>query len=171
VTSLAILAVVASASSIYFSWRTIEKAELQIIFAAMALTMTLAAILVEKGDKQFLKVLIWGSYISLFLLMTSNYWIWELYTAYPVKPLAAMITKIKQDDTKIYISFPYHRSSLDFYSDRNIIPVSNGELQHYWHFENKAYFLVNTSSLKNLQLTSIQVVDQIDNWQLITKDN
>jgi 4-amino-4-deoxy-L-arabinose transferase-like glycosyltransferase len=171
VTSLAILAVVASASSIYFSWRTIEKAELQIIFAAMALTMTLAAILVEKGDKQFLKVLIWGSYISLFLLMTSNYWIWELYTAYPVKPLAAMITKIQQDDTKIYISFPYYRSSLDFYSDRHIIPVSNGELQHYWHFENKAYFLVNTSSLKNLQLTSIQVIDQIDDWQLITKDN
>jgi 4-amino-4-deoxy-L-arabinose transferase-like glycosyltransferase len=171
VTSLAILAVVASASSIYFSLRTIEKAELQIIFATMALTMTLAAILVEKGDKQFLKVLIWGSYISLFLLMNSNYWIWELYTAYPVKPLAAMITKIKQDDTKIYISFPYYRSSLDFYSDRNIIPVSNGELQHYWQFENKAYFLINISSLKNLQLTSIQVIDQIDDWQLITKDN
>ncbi len=75
VTSLAILAVVASAGSIYFSWRTIDKVELQIIFAAVALTMTLSAILAERGDRQFLKILIWGSYISLFMLMKSNYWI------------------------------------------------------------------------------------------------
>jgi 4-amino-4-deoxy-L-arabinose transferase-like glycosyltransferase len=76
VTSLAILAVVASAGSIYFSWRTVDKVELQIIFAAVALTMTLAAILLERGDKQFLKILIWGTYISLFLFMRSNYWMW-----------------------------------------------------------------------------------------------
>ncbi|MDP5017973.1 MAG: phospholipid carrier-dependent glycosyltransferase, partial [Dolichospermum sp.] len=75
VTSLAMLAVVASAGSIYFTWRTVDKVELQIIFAAVALTMTLAAILAERGDRQFLRILIWGSYISLFLLMKSNYWI------------------------------------------------------------------------------------------------
>lgn len=76
VTSLAILAVVASAGSIYFSWRTVDTVELQIIFAAVTLTMTLAAILLERGDKQFLKILIWGTYVSLFLFMRSNYWPW-----------------------------------------------------------------------------------------------
>ncbi len=76
VTSLAILAVVASAGSIYFSWRTVDTVELQIIFAAVTLTMTLAAILLERGDKQFLKILIWGTYVSLFLFMRSNYWLW-----------------------------------------------------------------------------------------------
>jgi len=76
VTSLAILAVVASAGSIYFSGRTVDKLELQIIFAAVALTMTLTAILLERGDKQFLKILIWGTYTSLFLFMRSNYWMW-----------------------------------------------------------------------------------------------
>ncbi|MFM6312825.1 MAG: phospholipid carrier-dependent glycosyltransferase, partial [Dolichospermum sp.] len=78
VTSLAILAVFASVGSLYFSWRTIDKIELQIIFAAVTLTMTLTAILLERGDQQFLKILIWGTYISLFLLMRSNYWMWEL---------------------------------------------------------------------------------------------
>jgi 4-amino-4-deoxy-L-arabinose transferase-like glycosyltransferase len=171
VTSLAILAVVASASSIYFGGRTLDKAELQIIFAAVALTMTLSAILAERGDRQFLKILIWGSYISLLLLMKSNYWVWELNTAYPVKPVAAMITKINPAVKEIYTSFPYHRPSLDFYSDRTIIPASIGELQYYWQYNSQPYFLINTSTLGNLQFKSIKVIDQVKDWQLITKQN
>ena len=171
VTSLAILAVVASAASIYFSWRTVEKVELQIIFATLALTMTLAAILAARGDRQFLKILIWGSYISLLLLMKSNYWIWELNIAYPVKPVAAMITKINPAVKEIYTSFPYHRPSLDFYSDRTIIPASIGELQYYWQYDSQPYFLLNTSTLKNLQFKSVKVIDQVEDWQLITKEN
>ena len=171
VTSLAILAVVASASSIYFGGRTLDKAELQIIFAAVALTMTLSAILAERGDRQFLKILIWGSYISLLLLMKSNYWVWELNTAYAVKPVAAMITKINPAVKEIYTSFPYHRPSLDFYSDRTIIPASIGELQYYWQYDSQPYFLINTSTLENLQFKSIKVIDQVKDWQLITKQN
>jgi 4-amino-4-deoxy-L-arabinose transferase-like glycosyltransferase len=171
VTSLAMLAVVASAASIYFSGRTLDNLELQIIFAAVALTMTLAAILAARSDRQFLKILIWGSYISLLLLMKSNYWIWELNTAYSVKPVAAMITKIDPAVKEIYTSFPYHRPSLDFYSDRTIIPASIGELQYYWQYDSQPYFLLNTSTLENLQFNSIKVVDQVEDWQLITKEN
>jgi 4-amino-4-deoxy-L-arabinose transferase-like glycosyltransferase len=74
VTGLSILAVVASAASIYFSAGTADKTDLQLIFAAVALTMTLAAILAERGNGEFLKILLWGSYISILLLMKSNYW-------------------------------------------------------------------------------------------------
>ncbi len=169
VTGLAMLAVGASACSIYFTGRTVDKVELQIIFAAVALTMTLAAILAERGDRQFLRILIWGSYISLFLLMKSNYWIWELNTAYTVKPVAAMITKINPAVKKIYTSFPYHRPSLDFYSERTIIPVSNSDLQYYWQYDIQPYFLLNTSTLQNLEISSIKVVDQVEDGQLITK--
>ncbi len=76
IASLSILAVVASGASIYFSAGTVEKTDLQLIFAAVALTMTLAAILAERGNGEFLKILLWGSYISLLLLMKSNYWAW-----------------------------------------------------------------------------------------------
>jgi 4-amino-4-deoxy-L-arabinose transferase-like glycosyltransferase len=170
VTSLATLAVAASASSIYFSWGTVWKTELQVIFAAVALTMTLAAILAERNDGQFLTILVWGSYISLLLLMKSNYWVWELGTAYPVKPVAAMIERANLDTKVIYTSFPYHRSSLDFYSDRTIIPASTGELQYYWQYNRKPYFLINASALQELKLGSIQVIAQAEGWQLITKN-
>jgi 4-amino-4-deoxy-L-arabinose transferase-like glycosyltransferase len=170
VAGLSILAVVASAGSIYFSWGTTPKADLQLIFAAVALTMTLAAILAERGDGQFLKILFWGSYISLLLLMKSNYWVWELWEAYPVKPVAAMISQVNPSVKKIYTSFPYHRPSLDFYSDRTIIPASLGELQYYWHYSSQPYFLLNASAFNNLQLESMKLVDEAEGWRLITKD-
>ncbi|MBD2446036.1 glycosyltransferase family 39 protein [Nostoc sp. FACHB-152] len=172
VITLSILAVVASAGSIYFSWGIPPKTDLQLIFAAIALTMILAAILAERSDGQFLRILFWGSYISLFLLMKSNYWVWELSETYPVKPVAAMISRAKLPVKKIYTSFPYHRSSLDFYSDRTIIPATLGELQYYWYYNGKElpYFLLNSDALQNLQLDSIKVIDQAEGWKLITRE-
>jgi 4-amino-4-deoxy-L-arabinose transferase-like glycosyltransferase len=170
VTSFAILAVVASAGTIYFSWGSTGKTDLQIIFAAAALTMTLAAILAERGDGQFLKILVWGSYISLLLLMKSNYWFWQPGEAYPVKPVAVMIARANPAVRKIYTSFPYPRSSLNFYSDHTIIPASFGDLQYYWQYNVQSpYLLVNASALENLKLPLIKVVDQAQGWQLITR--
>ncbi|OUL32503.1 glycosyltransferase family 39 protein [Nostoc sp. 106C] len=170
VAGLAVLALAASAGSVFFSSSGTPKTDLQVIFAAVALTMTLAAIYAERGDGQFLKILFWGSYFSLLLLMKSNYWVWELSDAYPVKPVASMIVRANPAVNKIYTSFPYSRPSLDFYSDRTIIPASFGELQYYWHYNGQPYFLVNASAYNNLHLDSIKLIDQAEGWKLITKD-
>jgi len=170
IASFSLLAVVASAGSIYYSWGTTGKSDLQMIFAAVAVTMALAAILAERGDGQFLKILFWGSYISLLLLMKSNYWVWELEEAYPVKPVAVMIQRAKPTVRKIYTSFPYNRPSLNFYSDRNIIPASGAELQYYWQYNEQPYFLLDASALKNLHLESVKRIDQTEGFTLITKD-
>ena len=71
---------------------------------------------------------------------------------------------------KIYTSFPYHRPSLDFYSDRTIIPASIGELQYYWHYNGQPYFLLNTSAFNDLQLESMKLVGEAEGWKLITKE-
>jgi 4-amino-4-deoxy-L-arabinose transferase-like glycosyltransferase len=168
-TGFACLAVVATAGSVYFSWGSAGKIDLQMILTATALTMTLAAILVERNDGQFFQILVWGSYISLLLLMKSNYWVWELGEAYPVKPVAQMIAQANPATKEIYTSFPYHRPSLDFYSDRTIIPVRATDLQHYWLYSGQTYFLVNQSDLKQLQLPFVKVIGQAGDWQLITK--
>jgi 4-amino-4-deoxy-L-arabinose transferase-like glycosyltransferase len=169
VMSLAALAVLASAGSIYFSLGSIGNTDLQIIFAVVALTMTLAAILAERGDRQFVRVLVWGSYLSLLLFINSNYWTWQPGQAYQVKPVAAMITRANPTAKRIYTSFPYHRSSLDFYSDRQVIPASVRDLKYYWQYHEQPYFLIDNSSLDNLKFQSVQVIDQAAGWQLITK--
>ncbi|WP_026733435.1 ArnT family glycosyltransferase [Fischerella sp. PCC 9605] len=167
---LAILAVIAAGGSIYFSWGSASKSDLQLIFAAVAATMTLAAILAERGDTQFLRVLFWGSYISLLLLMKSNYWVWELGERYPVKPVAAMIQRETPPGTKIYTSNPENRPSLNFYSDRNIVSASIRELQYYWRHKEQPYFLLDEPTLNNLQLDSANLLDQAEGWKLVTKN-
>lgn len=167
---MAILALAASAGSIFFSSGAAPKTDLQVICVAVALTMTLAAIYAERGDGQFLKILLWGSYLSLLLLMKTNYWVWELGDAYPVKPVASMIVQANPAVKKIYTSFPHSRPSLDFYSDRTIIPASFGELQYYWHYNGQPYFLLNASAYNSLHLDSVKLIAQVEGWKLITKD-
>ncbi|MDZ8056120.1 MAG: ArnT family glycosyltransferase [Aulosira sp. ZfuVER01] len=171
VAGLAMLALAASAGSIIFSSGATPKTDVQVILAAVALTMTLAAIYAERGDGQFLKILFWGSYISLLLLMKSNYWVWELSDAYSVKPVASMIVQANPAVRKIYTSFPYSRPSLDFYSDRTIVPATFGELQYYWHYNGQPYFLVNASTYNSLHLDAMKLIGQAGDWKLITKDS
>lgn len=167
---LALLAVVSWFGSLYFSpWSPASDWEVQMILAAVAGTMTLAAVLAARGDRQFLLILFWGMYVSLLLLMTSSHWIWELAEAYPVKPVAAIIQRATPTGQKVYTSYPYGRPSLDFYSDRQIIPAASTELQHHWQQNPQTYVLVDESTLGNLTLESVKRLGTAEGWTLITK--
>jgi 4-amino-4-deoxy-L-arabinose transferase-like glycosyltransferase len=171
IATLALLAVVATAGCVYYTWAaTPISLDLQLIFAALAMTMALAGVLAERGDEQFLNVLFWGTYLALLLLMNSHHWVWELGEAYPVKPVADMIQQANPSVTKIYTSFSYHRPSLDFYSQRAIIPVSEDKLQDYWRQTDQPYFLLDEFAWRSLQLDSMKVVNRVEGWTLITKD-
>ncbi|MDJ0736777.1 MAG: glycosyltransferase family 39 protein [Nostocaceae cyanobacterium] len=169
VAGLAILAIAACGINIYFTATSQAKTELQIILAAVAGTMALAAILAERGDRQFIKVLLWGTYFSLLLLMKSPYWIWELEESYPVKPVAAMIQQGTPENTKIYTSFKYHRPSLNFYSQRQVIPADNKKLREEWEKIDKPYFLLDKKALESLPLHSMKQIHESGDWTLVTK--
>lgn len=166
---LALMAVGATFGSFYFGWSGAKDWELQLILLAAAGTMTLATLLAMRGDRQFLVILIWGMYVSLLLFMTSRQWVWELAEAYPVKPVAAMIQSNTPINQKIYTSYPYGRPSLDFYSDRQIIPLATSELQHHWQQNPQPYLLLDESTLGNLTLESVKSVGTAAGWTLITK--
>jgi len=167
---LALLAVVAAVGSIYFMWFVGSEKDLELVFAAVAGTMALAAVLAAQGDRQFLVVLFWGSYLSLLLFMNSNNWVWELAEYYPVKPVAAMIQNsgVSQGQ-KIYTSFAYGRPALDFYSDRTVISASIMELKERWQQDAHPYLLLDESALQQLELKSYQRLGAAQGWVLITK--
>lgn len=168
---LGILALVATLGSFYFSpWSPAQDGAIQMILAAVAGTMILANILARRGDRQFLIILIWGIYVALVLFMTSRHWVWELAEAYPVKPVAAMIQKATPPGQIVYTSFPYGRPSLNFYSDRQVIPAATNELQRQWQQNPQSYFLLDTSTLKALQLPSAQHLGSTQGWTLVTKN-
>ncbi|MEA5573829.1 glycosyltransferase family 39 protein [Calothrix sp. UHCC 0171] len=168
---LGVLAVVATGGSIFYSFAKPPQHDLQLIFAAVAGTMALAGILAERGDGQFLKVLLWGSYISLLLFMKSNYWIWELNEQYPVKPVAEMIQKANPSTQKIYTLSNAHRPSLDFYSDRTIIATLNtNEIEQYWQNNSKPYLLLKEADLGKLKISAAKIIDRAAGFILVIKD-
>jgi 4-amino-4-deoxy-L-arabinose transferase-like glycosyltransferase len=171
VIGLGFLAVIATGGSIFYSFAKPTQPDLQLIFAAVAGTMALAGILAERGDGQFLKVLLWGTYISLLLFVKSNYWVWELNENYPVKPVAAMIKKANPSIKKIYTLDKNHRPSLDFYSDRTIVATPNpNEIEHYWQNNSKPYLLLKEPDLAQLKISTTKIIDRAEKFILITKE-
>lgn len=168
VVMLSILALISAVASTYYSWNS-SPSELQLIFAALSVTMALAALRAQRSDKQFIKVLLWGTYVSLLLFVKSNYWVWELNEDYAVKPVVQMVAQANPGVTPIYISSTHNRPSLDFYSEGTIKPASSDELKYYWQHDKKPYFLLDENSLKNLPLDSIEVIDKQEGWTLVTK--
>ena len=101
--------------------------------------------------------------------MTSQHWVWELAETYPVKPVAAMLQAGTPAGQKVYTSFPYGRPSLDFYSDRAIVPATTTQMQQYWQQEAQPYFLLDDPTLNNLKLESVRRLGKAEGWTLITK--
>lgn len=169
---LTLLAVIGWAGSIYFAKFTAQpELDLQVILAAVATTMTIASILVAHRDAQFIVILLWGTYISLLLFMNTENWIWELAEQYPVKPVAQLIRNSDiPSGEKIYTSYPNYRPSLNFYSDRQVIPASIDQLKQYWEQASPPYLLLEPEPLKSFNLEGVKTLGADAGWTLITRD-
>ncbi|MGK7871885.1 MAG: ArnT family glycosyltransferase [Xenococcaceae cyanobacterium] len=168
---LGLLALAASLGCIYFGFIETTERYLMIILGSTALTMGVAAMLAVERDRQFIPVLFWGMYVSVLLFVSSPHWIWELNEAYPVKPVAAIIRLGTPLNQVVYTSFDYGRPSLNFYSDRQVIPATIEELKQHWFQSPQPFLLLDAKTLNELNLESAQTIGTAPpNWVLITKD-
>ncbi len=154
---------------------------LGIIFICLTLTFSFTTFLLQQRDAQFIYVLFWGMYISLLLFVGSSQWIWELNEAYPVNNIASIIEDSTPAGRVIYTSFDYERPSLNFYSDRRVLPPPALELeqlqaakpilnalqikqlwlQNYWKEQKKPYLLIEKTALPKLKLSKFRVLAEI----------
>lgn len=150
---------------------------LQLMLASAALTLIVAAVLVAQKDLQFILILLWGTYISLLLLMTSPHWVWELAEAYPVKDVAAMVKNHTPEGQKVYTSFDYGRPSLNFYSDRLVIAETPEQLEQRWLQDSHPYLLLDQDAIADLSLARVKQLATVTTktpktttWTLITRE-
>jgi 4-amino-4-deoxy-L-arabinose transferase-like glycosyltransferase len=136
-----------------------------IMSAVVALMMGLAAWRVKQNNPTFIPILIVGMYLTLGLLMISKSWVWELNEAFPVKPVAALIREHTDAKALVYMSFAYHRPSLDFYSDRQVIPADAPTLQKLW--STQPYLLLDRSTLTALQLPNSIIIGTAKGFTLV----
>lgn len=150
---------------------TDTDSHLQLAMVIIALTFTMATTLLIKQSRYFIITLLAGLYVAFLFFFSSQYWVWELGEAYPVKPVAAMIKQVVPPKQVVFTSYPYHRPSLNFYSDRIVIPVSASELKQHWLQEKDIYFLIKPDLIEKLNLKPQRVLAQTKQWQVITKKN
>lgn len=173
---LGMLAVVAVTGCIYFSGLVqigkqilpFER-DLQLMLMFVALTMTISAVLLHRKDRQFILVLIWGTYVSLLVFVASDNWVWELAEDYPVKPIAEIVRAGTPADQEVFTSHRLGRPSLNFYSERQVIVADAPTLKQKWQTLPQPYFLLEKPVLKHLGLQNAEVVKTADDWVLVTR--
>lgn len=167
---MGVIAIAVWVGSFYFSPIGAKPTPfLHLILTAAAITFTTATFLVAHQDSQFIPVLIWGTYLSLLLLMLSPYWVWELNESYPVKPVAAMVQKHTPPGKAVLTTYANARPSLDFYSDRVVIPAPPATIKTYWQNEPHPYLLAEPAKLEPLKLEPIQPLSRVEGWVLVGK--
>ncbi|MEM7756998.1 MAG: glycosyltransferase family 39 protein [Cyanobacteria bacterium P01_A01_bin.40] len=146
---------------------------LPFICGFLSITFGATAIIMSQQDKQFIPLLFWGLFVSIFLLVISPHWIWELNATEPVKPIAEMIALHSEPRATIYSSMTEERPSLDFYSDRQVINQSIKDLKQHWQEDPEVYLLLDLTTLKQLNIPQQAVVQdrRFDSlgWVLVIK--
>jgi len=169
VTVFLVLAIVAWAGAIYYTFWERSQPDLQLVFSTLALTLTVTAILMARRDVQFVVVLIWGMYLTLLVLMMSSHWLWELQESFPAKPVGVMIQRATGKGQIIYTSYPYFRPSLNFYSQRSIIPASPEVWLKHWREDVHPHLLLDRKFLEKLPQKQVQFLGITDEWVLVSR--
>ena len=145
--------------------------KLFLIVGVVAIAFTIATIQLWQSSPYFIPVIISGFYLGLLLLFNSPYWLWELNESFAVRPIAAVIKNNTPPQTNIYTAYPNSRPSLEFYSERLIIPAEDAELKRLWQQKKLVYFLVDQATIERLNLGNDAINSNIENhdhpWQLI----
>lgn len=152
-----IFSLVACGGFIYFLI-THHPLTLILMSVTIAGTMGLTTWWLWERDRRFMPTLFIGLYLSLALLMLSPDWLWEINEQYPVLKVAAIAQKYTPEKTIIYTSFPHHRPSLEFYSDRQILSTPPDTLQQLW--ETGQYLLLDRPTFASLKLPDTAILGE-----------
>ncbi|MEL6929146.1 MAG: glycosyltransferase family 39 protein [Cyanobacteria bacterium J06600_6] len=168
--SISFLALVCCLGSVYYGLLA-QPSEVKLaqILMTLGISLFLTSILLWQRRRQFISIMAGGFYCALLLLFNSDHWLWELNNDFPVQPIAQMLQGNTPARTNIYTNYPQIRPSLEFYSDRVVLPKSNEELKQLWQQPSPTYFLINSDILPSLDLEDQQVLASSVSWQLITR--
>jgi 4-amino-4-deoxy-L-arabinose transferase-like glycosyltransferase len=136
-----------------------------VILGMFAFTLLAAAVLAWYHNRQFIVVLIWGTYLTLLLFVGSPHWVWELAEDYQVQPVAELVQNHTPLGRPVYTSHPTYRPSLEFYSNRRVIPMPLVWLNQELGRNPEAFVLVRSNVVD--QLPQGRPVARIIDWAIL----
>ena len=168
--SVSFIAFICCLGSIYYGLMAQpSQLDLAAILLVTGISFSITSILLWQRRRQFILAMATGFYLSLLLLFNSKHWLWELNSGFPVQPVAQMLQQNTPPRTNIYTNYPSIRPSLEFYSDRVVLPKSDDELKQLWQQSSPTYFLINLDTLSSAYFKDKQVLASGVSWQLITR--
>jgi 4-amino-4-deoxy-L-arabinose transferase-like glycosyltransferase len=162
---LALIAIAALGAGAYLSW-TDHLPLLLPIGIILSGTSALAAWWIRQRDRRFIPALVAGLYVTLTLFVCSDVWLWELNEAYAVQPVAALVKSHTPPQATVFTTFAYHRPSLDFYSDRHVLPIAVSDLPAQW--QPQRYLLIQAELAPQLTPLPHRVLAAADGWLLVS---
>lgn len=93
--SFVLMSALAAFAGLHWGIREYVDFYLPFICGSLAITFAVTAIALAQREKQFIPLLFWGLFVSMFLLIISPHWIWELNMLEPIQPLAQVIPVLK----------------------------------------------------------------------------
>ncbi|MBE9044477.1 glycosyltransferase family 39 protein [Pleurocapsales cyanobacterium LEGE 10410] len=168
----AVMAIVAVGAGFYWGVANYIDFYLPFICGSFAITFAATAVVIAQQEKQFIPLLFWGLFVSIFLLVISPHWIWELKTVEPIEPIANLVRQHTPANTIVYSSMST-RPSLSFYSDRQVVSLSTAELQQRWQHDSMVYLLIDSATQEKLNLSKQAIIknsQSSSNWSLAIKN-
>ena len=159
ISSLAILG-----GGVYFSVKT-NNFQIFTLSIIVGTTLALSYVNFLGNNCNFIFILFVGLYLSLGVFVMSNLWIWELNESFPVKPVATLIRENTPPNTVIYTSYAYSRTSLDFYSDRQVIAKNSEELKKISALS--FYLLLDPLTLEDLNFNKYKILGNTQDFILV----
>ena len=150
----------------YFSIKT-NDFQIVVLSTLMGITLFISYVNFLQKSRNFIFTLFVGLYLSLSTFVISNFWIWELNESFPVKPVATLIRENTPPNTVVYTSYSYSRTSLDFYSDRQVIAKNLEELNK--PADVSFYLLLDPLALKKLNLDDYKILGTTQDFILVKK--
>ncbi|NJR44931.1 MAG: phospholipid carrier-dependent glycosyltransferase [Hyellaceae cyanobacterium CSU_1_1] len=89
--SFALMALLAALAGLNWGVRNYIDFYLPFICGSVSITLGATAIAIAQQDKQFISLLFWGLFVSIFVLVISPHWIWELGEQKSVKPMTEFV--------------------------------------------------------------------------------
>lgn len=86
--SFILMSAIAAFAGLYWGILDYIDFYLPFICGSLAITFAVTAIAISQRETQFIPLLFWGLFVSLFLLIISPHWIWELKTIEALEPIA-----------------------------------------------------------------------------------
>ncbi|MEO0851996.1 MAG: phospholipid carrier-dependent glycosyltransferase, partial [Cyanobacteria bacterium J06648_11] len=135
---------------------------LVILALLLAATFRQTAIAIAHSERNRFRPLVCGFYLALLVLMHSDLWVWELNEAYAVQPVAELVRSRTPQNAEIVTSFGYVRPSLDFYSERRVVPLAMENVGDRW--QSGTYFLVENADA----LPAAEILGSAEGFALVT---